>query len=110
MNATTFVRACPKCGQTILWCDGEPAPTLVLAGGKIIGCARCHRFVGPRLTAPKPAPTRAATPAPPPMANPQEVKAKLASEGAKVVSILSDGYDLLTKAADFYDRLKGKRR
>ena len=102
--AASFVRACPRCGEAILWCDGQPSPEVVVTDGRIIGCSRC--MGARRRDRPAPAPV----PLTPPQVNHRPVREIFASEAPKVVELVGQGLDLIEAGARFWDRLKPRRK
>jgi len=117
---TEHLLNCPRCGQRILWADGEPSPDLVKgAAGQVVGCGRCETHasaarVRPEDAKPKPPAwmpeqEQSILGKPPGAPDPRPFREKIASEGKAVVDLFSQGLDVVEKAAKFWDTLKGKR-
>jgi hypothetical protein len=114
--AASYPHACPKCGGTILWCDGAPAPELMLkveadgSASQIVGCTRC---IGPNAPPRAPsAPLRAPRsilggPAAPRDGRP--VRQILHEEGSKVVDLLAQGFDIAERVGDLWKKLTPRK-
>jgi hypothetical protein len=78
-------------------------------GQRIVGCANCMggRPVG-AVASSRPAKTVMGTPVTS-TPDPRPIREILATEGGKVVSLLSDGLDIIDGAAKLWDRLKPRR-
>ena len=115
--AASYPHACPRCGGTILWCDGAPAPELMLkeepdgSASQIVGCSRC---LGPNArprapSAPLRAP-RSILGGPVAPLDPRPVRQILHEEGGKVVELLSQGFDLFERASNLWTKLKPPKK
>ena len=104
--------ACPVCGATILWCDGEATPGLVFRADDarplvayVIGCERCVAQRAARLAPTARAPIPPLSPRRPRETRP--VRQIMQDDTRAVVDLFADGLEVVGKAAEWLRRLKG---
>jgi hypothetical protein len=94
---------CPRCGTTILWCDGLPTPDLLFLAGsphEPIGCTRClsSRQEPPRRS-------RLITPGEP---DRRPLAARIAEKAPQVVASMHELADIADRVMSVVDKWKRK--
>jgi len=106
LPALPFPTKCPACGGVILWLDRQSSPDLVYVGHQLVGCARCQgKTRAPAAPPPRPARSILGTE---PTHDPRTVREIVAQDMPKVIEFISDGAEVIQKAADFWQKIKPK--